>query len=89
MIQAPIPVELEPFVQGAVENGSYHNPAEVVGEALRLLARRDQLLHDVKAGVGQLDRGEYTEYGDDSEAAFLADIKAEEQNRFPQAEDRP
>ena len=67
MIQVPIPAELEPFVQGVVDSGSYHNPAEVVGEALRLLARREQLLQDVKAGVAQLDRGEYTEYGVDSE----------------------
>ena len=83
MIQVPIPVELEPFVQGAVDDGSYRNPAEVVGEALRLLARRAQVLRDVKAGVEQLDRGEYTEYGEHSLADFLADIKAEEQARFP------
>jgi putative addiction module CopG family antidote len=88
MIQVPIPVELEPFVQGAVDDGSYRNPTEVVGEALRLLARREQLLRDVKAGVEQLDRGEYTEYGDDSQEEFLGDIKAEEQARFPQADER-
>jgi len=84
MIQVPIPAELESFVQGVVENGSYHNPAEVVGEALRLLARREQLLNDVKAGAEQLDRGEYTEYGEESCRDFLADIEAEEQTRFPQ-----
>jgi antitoxin ParD1/3/4 len=89
MINVPIPVEMEPFVQGVVENGSYHNPTEVVGEALRLLARRERLLCDVKAGVEQLDHGEYTEYGEDSQEIFLADIVAEEQNRFPQAKDRP
>jgi putative addiction module CopG family antidote len=84
MIQVPIPAELEPFVQGVVENGTYHSPAEVVGEALRLLARREQLLHDVKAGVEQLDCGEYAEYGVDSQQEFLADIRAEEQSHFPQ-----
>ena len=83
MIQVPIPAELESFVQGVVENGSYHNPAEVVGEALRLLVRREQLLHDVKAGVEQLDRGEYTEYGAESRQDFLADIRTEEQSRCP------
>jgi putative addiction module CopG family antidote len=88
MIQVPIPVELEPFVQGVVQNGSYPNPAEVVGEALRLLARREQLLHDVRAGVEQLDRGEYVEYGEDSREEFLGDIAAEEQARFSQVEDR-
>ena len=84
MIQVSIPTELEPFVEGVVHEGTYHNPTEVVGEALRLLARREQLLHDVKAGVEQLDRGEYTEYGEESQQAFLADIDAEEQARFPQ-----
>lgn len=76
MIQVPIPAEFEPFVQGVVESGSYDNPAEVVGEALRLLARREKLIRDVKAGVEQLDRGEYAEYGDDSQRDFLADIAA-------------
>ncbi len=83
MIQVPIPAELESFVQGVVDSGSFRDPAEVVGEALRLLARREQLLHDVKAGVEQLDRGEYTEYGVDSEGEFLADIRTEEEARFP------
>ncbi len=84
MINVAVPAELEPFVQGVVRSGSYHDPTEVVGEALRLLARREQLLHDVKAGVEQLDRGEYTEYGVDSEPELLADIRTEEQSRFPQ-----
>ena len=35
MIHVDIPAELELFVQGVVRDGSYHNPAEVVGEALR------------------------------------------------------
>ena len=89
MIHVPIPAELEPFVQGIVQSGRCQNPAEVVGEALRLLARREQLLHDVKAGVEQLDRGEYTEYGEDSREEFLADIKAEEFVQFPQTKNSP
>jgi putative addiction module CopG family antidote len=83
MIHVSIPTEWEPFVEGVVQKGTYHNPTEVVGEALRLLARREQLVHDVKAGVEQLDRGEYSEYGVDSQQEFLADIRAEEQSRFP------
>jgi putative addiction module CopG family antidote len=84
MIQVFIPTELEPFVEGVVHEGTYHNPTEVVGEALRLLARREQLLHDVKAGVEQLHGGKYTEYGADSQQEFLDDIRSEEQSRFPQ-----
>jgi putative addiction module CopG family antidote len=89
MIHVSIPTELEPFVEGVLFEGTYHNPTEVVGEALRLLARREQLLHDVKAGVEQLDRGEYTEYGADSQQEFLADIEAEEQSRYPRVDDCP
>ena len=89
MIHVSIPTEFEPFVEGVVQEGAYHNPTEVVGEALRLLARREQLLHDVKAGVEQLDRGEYTEYGVDSQQDFLADIETEEQARFPQPKNCP
>ena len=84
MIQVSIPIELEPFVEGVVHDGTYHNPTEVVGEALRLLARREQLLHVVKAGVEQLDREEHTEYGKDSQQDFLTDIRTEEESRFSQ-----
>jgi len=83
MIHVAVPAEFEPFVQAAVRDGGYGNAAEVVGEALRLLARRERLLHDVKAGVEQLDRGEYAEYGADSQKRFLADIETEEQTSFP------
>jgi putative addiction module CopG family antidote len=40
MIHVSIPTELEPFVESVVQEGAYHNPTEVMGEALRLLARR-------------------------------------------------
>ena len=89
MIQVSIPTELEPFVDAAVRDGRFHDSAEVVSEALRLLARREQLFRDINAGVEQLGRGEYTEYEDNSLRAFLADIEAEEQARFPEAENRP
>jgi hypothetical protein len=64
----------------------YKDPEDVVREALRLLRRRDQLLHDVKAGLEQLDHGVYTEYDEDSCEKFLADIEREEQARFPESE---
>ena len=86
MIQVPIPTELEPFVQDVIQNGKYHDPEEVVGVALHLLARREKLLYDVKAGLDQLDRGEYTEYDEDSCRQFQADIEAEERTRYPQAD---
>jgi putative addiction module CopG family antidote len=86
MIHVSIPAELEPFVQGVLQQGKYHDTEEVVGEALRLLARREQLLNDVKAGVAQLDRGECVGYDGASCDEFLADIQAEEQALFPKAD---
>jgi len=76
-----IPADLELFVQNAISDGTYRDPGEVVREALRLLARRDQVLRDVRAGIQQLDGGQYTEYDEDSLQQFLTDIRAEHQKR--------
>lgn len=58
--------ELEHLVNKKVRSGLYHTASEVVREGLRLLEERDRLYqvrleelrHDVKAGLDQLDRGE-------------------------------
>jgi putative addiction module CopG family antidote len=52
-----IPPEYEGFVESVVTSGTYHDPAEVVGEALRLLKRREELRRDVNAGIDQLEQG--------------------------------
>jgi Arc/MetJ-type ribon-helix-helix transcriptional regulator len=38
-MDVPIPSDLEGFVTELVRTGSYHDPAEVVGEALHALKR--------------------------------------------------
>ena len=75
--------ENEQFIQDAVTAGGYHGPDEVLTDALRLLRRRQQLVRDVKAGVEQLDRGEFTEYDEESLDRFLQDIQ-DEQDRLGQ-----
>ncbi len=52
-----IPADLEQFVHDAVQSGGYRNPTEVVGDALRLLARREELRRAVNAGIEQLEQG--------------------------------
>ena len=74
--------ELEGLVQSIFQSGNYRDESEVLDEALRLLEKRERLRRDVKAGVEQLDRGEYTEYGEDSLPRFLDDIKTEQRERF-------
>jgi putative addiction module CopG family antidote len=82
-VNVAIPAEFEPFVESVISAGAYRDPAEVVGEALRLLARRDELRREIRAGVEQLDRGEYTEYDENSLERLLEDIRAAEREQYP------
>jgi antitoxin ParD1/3/4 len=58
--------ELEKLVNTKVESGMYQSASEVVREALRLLAERDELRRtrrqkleqDIQAGLDQIARGE-------------------------------
>ena len=75
-MNVPIPADVEQFVESVIRSGSFQTEAEVVGEALRLLKKREQLRRKVNAGVEQLDRGKYTEYDEDSLPQFLADVEA-------------
>ena len=60
--------ELEEIIQERVSSGLYSSPSEVLREALKLIAERDRLLEmqreklreDLKAGLDQLDRGEFS-----------------------------
>ncbi|MGO8753561.1 MAG: type II toxin-antitoxin system ParD family antitoxin [Thermoguttaceae bacterium] len=74
-----IPREFEPFVARVVENGEFRDESAVVREALRLLEKREQFRAAARAGVEQLDRGEYTEYDEDSLEQFLKDIRQEQE----------
>lgn len=77
----PIPSDLQAFVENAIRNGTYSDAGAVVADALRLLERREQVRREVKAGLDQLDRGQYTEYDEDSLERFLDEIEAEERKR--------
>jgi len=59
--------ELESLVDEKVQTGMYQTASEVVREALRLLKERDEtklreLRETIQVGIGQLERGEYTEH---------------------------
>jgi antitoxin ParD1/3/4 len=58
--------ELEGLVQTIFRTGQYQDEKEVLGEALRLLQRRDQLRSNVNAGIAQLEQGQ----GIDGEEVF-------------------
>ena len=74
--------ELEQLVQSRVKSGLYGSASEVVREALRLLAERDELVElrkselrkKIAAGLGSLGRNEGID-GDE----FFAQLAREEQ----------
>lgn len=61
-----IPPEHADFVQSVINSGSFRSEAEVVGEALQLLKKREQLRREVNAGIEQLQQGK----GIDGEEVF-------------------
>jgi antitoxin ParD1/3/4 len=76
-----IPLSYQVFVKTAVESGQFQSEEQVVGEALRLLAerdrRREEFRREVQIGTDQLERGEYTDFDDESLKEFFEQIKAE------------
>ena len=66
MIVQSFPPELESFVAEQIAAGNYQSEQDLVVNAVRVLrdvqAKRRQLREDVRLGVEQLERGEYTEY---------------------------
>ena len=76
-----IPLNYQAFVKTIIDRGQFQTEEQVVGEGLRLLAERDQrreeFRREVRIGLDQLDRGEYTEYDDESLKEFFEQIKAE------------
>jgi len=76
-----IPLNYQAFVKNVIDRGQFRTEEQVVGEALRLLAERDQRLEEfrreIQIGLDQLDRGEYTEYDEESLKEFFEQVKAE------------
>ena len=76
-----IPLNYQAFVKTVIDHGQFQTEEQVVGEALRLLAERnrrvEEFRREVQVGLDQLERGEYTEYDDESLKEFFEQIKAE------------
>ncbi|MBN2294684.1 MAG: type II toxin-antitoxin system ParD family antitoxin [Pirellulales bacterium] len=76
-----IPAEHQKFVQAVIRRGSYQSEDEVIGEALRLLRKREkriaELRKELQPAVERLERGEGIELDENSLGPFLEKIKAE------------
>jgi putative addiction module CopG family antidote len=77
-----IPDDLQGFVEELIHAGSFHDPAEVVSEALRALKRQEKLKTLVQVGIDEIQNGEYTEYDDNALIQFTNDIKALDELRY-------
>ena len=76
-----IPPEHQAFVKDAIARGEFGSETEVVGEAIRLLEERERrlaaLCPEIQVGLDQLDRGDCTEYDENSLKEFFEQLKAE------------
>ena len=71
--------EIAAKVQAFVKTGAYSSEDEVLGQALDLLQRRDQLRALVKVGLDELDRGELLD-GEDVFRELEAEAQEIERN---------
>ncbi|MEX2139137.1 MAG: type II toxin-antitoxin system ParD family antitoxin [Pirellulales bacterium] len=66
-----IPPQYLPFVQKAIAAGRFESEGALVGEALKLLLRREREIKLVEEGLDELERGEYLEFDDEGLKQFL------------------
>lgn len=66
-----IPPQYLPFVQKAIASGRFESEGALVGEALKLLLRREREIELVEVGLDELERGEYLEFDDEGLKQFL------------------
>ena len=76
------PPDLERFVQHELSTGRFQSTDELVYHSLRELRdrqqKREELRQTIRAGLDQLDRGEFIELdGEDAQREFFEQIKAE------------
>ena len=81
--------EQDAFVDKVVEAGEYQNASEAVRDALRVLQQRRRedalklkaLRAQVRAGIEQLERGEFDEIDDSKLDGYLAGLTAKPRKR--------
>jgi antitoxin ParD1/3/4 len=80
-MNVPLTPQQEKLIKQKVKSGEYGSPDEVIDAALRLLEQRDKKLaslrQDVRAGLDQLERGEYVEYTDETLDQLFDEIESE------------
>jgi antitoxin ParD1/3/4 len=76
--------EQDAFIDHMLEKGEYRNASEAMRDAIRALQQRrseetlklDRLRLSIRQGIAALDRGEYTEIGEEDLDTYLDDLAA-------------
>jgi antitoxin ParD1/3/4 len=78
--------EVEQILQQELATGRYASRDELMLEALRMLAQRDErreeLRKELQIGRDQLDRGEYAEYDEVSLRQFFDELQQQGRQRY-------
>jgi len=78
--------ELQQLVSQELATGRYNSENELLLEAVRVLAERDQrreeLRQQIQVGRDQLDRGEYTEYDEVSLRQYFDELQERGRQRY-------
>ena len=78
-----VSVETQKLIRQTLESGRYQSAREVVEDAVRVLADRDQkksefdayLKREIAIGVEEIERGEGLEYSEETLHEFFGDIE--------------
>ena len=88
MIAQSFPPELERFVEEQIAAGNYQSEQDLVVSAVRVLrdvqARQRQFQEDVRIGMEQLERGEFTDYDEAGLRRRFDELKERARNRIAQ-----
>ena len=80
-------------IKRKVKSGQYSSPDDVINKALELLDEHDREVRqthaNVQRGLGQLERGEYTEYTDESLHELFDGISERGRKWLESRDDKP
>ena len=88
MLVQSFPPDLERFVEEQIAAGNYPSEQDLMVSAVRVLrdlqARQREFHEDVRLGVEQLQRGEFTEYDEAGLRRRFDELKERARNRIAQ-----
>jgi antitoxin ParD1/3/4 len=92
-MQISLTPEVEQLLQREMATGRYRSENEVLREAVQLLSARDRRVEElrtqIQVGRDQLDRGEYSEFDEESLAQFFEGLQERGRRRYAERHPTP